>query len=565
MRKLLIFLALLNSMLYAAGQASLLTDSSYTVRDSVMIKTRDGAYISAIIAFKKSNKKPLPAILFYTTYNEGPRDAYFALKPAEKNYVGVVAYCRGIKTNGKDYTPFIHDADDAYDVIDWISKQPWCNGKVGMYGGSYTGFVQWAVAKKNHPALKTIVPQVAVMPGFDFPMENNIATSNILSWPNDNIYKDKRLPPNLPFTWYESGVSYRSLDSLANAPDPIFQTWLLHPGYDTYWSSLAPTPKEYAAMNIPILATTGYYDGAQIGAMQYIRKYYQYNTHPQLYVAIGPYDHWSGQRNAADTLMGYAIDSVARISMMNLAFEWLDHVLKDAPMPALLKNKFNYEIMDANKWQHAGSPDKWSKKIYKLYLSVQKNNGYYSLLNKKPATQNFVQQEVNFKDRSDTGQNNYFTPTIVNKQLPIGNGIVFATRALDEPMLISGHFFGRLFTCINKKDMDITVSFYEKTLEGNFFYLTTYAGRASYAANNNKRTLLQPGVIKAIDFNTTRFVSKRLAKGSCLVIVVNVNKHPFNIINYGSGKNVYDETIQDASEPLKIKWMEQSWIAIGKE
>lgn len=44
----------------------------------------------------------------------------------------------------------------------------WCNGKVAMIGGSYLGFSQWAT-KKLHPALKTIVPQVAVAPGVDFP------------------------------------------------------------------------------------------------------------------------------------------------------------------------------------------------------------------------------------------------------------------------------------------------------------------------------------------------------------------------------------------------------------
>ena len=62
-----------------------------------------------------------------------------------------------------------------YDVIDWITEQEWSNDEVGMYGGSYVGFVQWASMKeKVHPALKTIVPSVAAAPGIAEPMENGV-------------------------------------------------------------------------------------------------------------------------------------------------------------------------------------------------------------------------------------------------------------------------------------------------------------------------------------------------------------------------------------------------------
>ena len=151
------------------------------VRDSMLIPLRDGKHVSAIIVNDTTVKGPLPVVLFYTTYYMGPGDTNVARRAALKGYVSVLAYCRGIRTDLADYTPFINDGNDAYDVIDWISRQAWCNGKIGMYGGSYTGYVQWAAASRFHPALKTIVPQVAVMPGFDFPMENNIPLGHILS------------------------------------------------------------------------------------------------------------------------------------------------------------------------------------------------------------------------------------------------------------------------------------------------------------------------------------------------------------------------------------------------
>lgn len=146
----------------------------------------------------------MPAILFYTTYYQDASDAIFAKKSADRDYVGIVAYARGIKTDLKNYKHFENEGTDIYDIIDWISKQKWCNGSVGMYSGSYTGYSQWATVKNIHPALKTIVPQVAVMPGYDFPMENNVPLSHILSWSNDNIYKNKLLPRGLPFDYFNN-------------------------------------------------------------------------------------------------------------------------------------------------------------------------------------------------------------------------------------------------------------------------------------------------------------------------------------------------------------------------
>ena len=55
------------------------------------------------------------------------------------------------------------------------------------------------------------------------------------------------------FEWFNKGASFRSLDSLGNQPNPIFQKWLQHPDYDSYWQSMVPTPQEYAKINIPIL------------------------------------------------------------------------------------------------------------------------------------------------------------------------------------------------------------------------------------------------------------------------------------------------------------------------
>jgi len=428
-----------------------------------------------------------------------------------------------------------------------------------MYSGSYTGYSQWATAKNLHPALKTIVPQVAVMPGYDMPMENNVQMNLGLYWPNDNIYKKPPIRRSLPFEWFEGGTSFRTMDKLAGIENPIFQKWLQHPAYDDYWRSMVPTPEEYAKINIPVLTTTGYYDGSQIGALQYFKLHNRYNKKANHYFVIGPYDHWGGQRNVAKNLMGYEIDAVANISMRSLAFDWLDHILKGKPRPDLLKDKVNYQVMGTNEWRHAPSLDKTKNATLRLYLSDTRSGDKYSLSDKGPKKAVLTQQ-VDLKDRQN--QNNYFTPNIIFESLDASNGLVFETQKFENDFLLTGSFSGNLFATINKRDMDVSMALYELLPDGKYFFLTRYVGRASYAKDDSRRQLLTPGRKESIPFSNTRFVSRKISTGSRLVILLNINKHPFEIINYGSGKEVADETISDAGEPLKISWHGDSYIQI---
>lgn len=549
---LTVFILTFYSTIFAQQQSQ--NDSIYTIKDSVLIPTKNGIDISAIIVRKKTNTSPLPAILFYTTYHQGSGDAIFGKRSADRDYVGIVAYARGIRTDINNYKPYENEATDIYDIIDWISKQPWCNGSVGMFGGSYTGFSQWATAKNVHPALKTIVPQVAVMPGYDTPMENNVQMNLGLYWSHDNVYKKEPLRRSLPFEWFEDGIAFKEMDSLAGYKNSVFQKWLQHPNYDNYWQSLVPSPEEYAKLNIPILTTTGYYDGSQIGAIQYFKLHNKYNKNANHYFVIGPYDHWGGQRRPAKNLMGYEIDSVANVSMMELAYDWLDFILKGKSKPELLKGKVNYQVMGTNEWRHSSSLQGINSDTLTFYLDKT------TLSAQKPNVSTFEKQIVDFKDRET--ENNYYTPEIIFDTLDASNGLVFSTEPFQNEFNINGSFKGNLWATINKKDMDVSLALYELMPDGRYFFLTRYIGRASFAKDNSKRQLLQPNKKENIPFDNTRFVSKKINKGSRLVILLNINKHPFEIINYGSGKPVSEETMQDAGEPLQIKWHNDSFIKI---
>lgn len=551
---ILIFLLSLsfNSIGYSQNIAN--TDANYQIQDSVSIPTKSGYTISATIAKKKSDTEPLPVILFYTTYYQGQGDAVFAKRSADRGYVGVIAYARGIRSNLDNYLPYENEQSDIYEIIDWISKQEWCNGEIGMFGGSYTGFSQWSAAKKIHPALKTIVPQVAIMPGYDFPMQNNVQLGFELSWSHTNILGKEQVPNSLPWEWYEKGFAYASMDSVLGYRNKYFQKWLKHPAFDDYWRSFVPTPKEYSNIDIPVLTTTGYFDGPQFSAVKYFKEHTKYNSNANHYLVIGPYDHWGGQANPVKEFRGYKIDSVAEISMRNLAYDWFDWILKGDKKPELLKDKVNFQVMGTNTWWHKPSIEAMSNDNLRLYL----NQG--NLISKEPKVQTYTRQIVDFRDRED--MNNYFHPNLITDSLPNSNGMSYTSKPFKNSFILNGAFGGEMVVQINKKDIDISISFYEQNSKGNYFLLSRYVGRASFSKNNSHRILLKPHQREKIQLRASHIISKKISSGSRLVIVVNVNKHPFEIINYGSGKPPYYETLKDAGEPLEIKWFNNSYVEV---
>ena len=254
--------------------------SAYDIQDSVMIKTRDGAFISAIIVRKKEALIPKPVLFQFTIYvRDKGRDIKSLKEAVDNGYVGVIAYTRGKRFSQSDILPYENDGNDAYDIIDWISKQKWCNGSVGMYGGSYNGFTQWAACKKMHPALKTIVPYVANRPGMGLPMENNVFINPNYEWSfyvGNNKYldtiagNDRQRFRKMQWKWWETGEAYKKLDSLDGSPNRLFQRWIKHPSFDEYWQKMAPYKNDFAQINIPVLVFDGYYNDSQNSSLYYV-------------------------------------------------------------------------------------------------------------------------------------------------------------------------------------------------------------------------------------------------------------------------------------------------------
>lgn len=558
----------------------------YAIDADVAVRTPDGATVCVLVMRPRAAAARLPALLNFSIYADANHRDEARLSAAH-GYAGVSALTRGKGCSPDTPVPIEHDGADADAVIDWISRQPWSDGRVGMFGGSYDGFTQWAAAKHMPKALKALMPSVTFAPGIDFPMDGNIFMNYAYPWPfyttdvkglDDAVYFDSGRWDRLNREWYAGGRAYRDLDAIDGTPNPVFDRWLRHPSYDAYWQGVMPYKGDFAKIDIPVLTTTGYYDSGQIGALYYFANHAVYSRAPDHYLVVGPYDHIRGQRgtisplgSTLDTLRGYTLDAAAQIDILALRYAWFDYVLLGGAKPAVLRDNVNYEVMDANVWKHAPSLRAMAGGRLRLHLSNARRGGAYRLSERAPPSGAFIAQSVDLADRTDAdrapagGANidqALDTWNIVDTAPHIAHALEFDGEPLAAATEVSGLFSGQLDVVTNKRDFDFGVTLFERTVKGEYVQLSYTWARASYVGDRSHRRLLEPGRRRRLGVRSGRLTSKMLHAGSRLVVVLAVIKQPGEQIDYGTGKGVSDETIADAKEPLRIRWYGDSFIDV---
>ena len=538
----------------------------YTVTNEIQIQTPDGVSISAVVIRPSGPTSPLPTLLEFRI-----DDAQnYAKECAAHGYAGVVAYARGKQKSSGEFVPFQHDGADARAVINWIARQVWSDGRVGMYGEGYSGYVAWAATKRLPAALKAIATAASRAPGINFPMEGNIPKNSAYRWSLDvggavNSETGNDDPAqwhSLDEKWYTSGRRYRDMGRIYGALNPLFIRWLNHPSYDEFWQQMLPYGEQFAQINIPVLLMSGYFAESEPGDLYFFSQHHRYNSHADDTLLIGPYDDAMMQLGPSGTLHGYQVDPAALVDFHELRYQWLDHVFKGKAAPSLLKRGINYQVMGANQWQHAASLEAMAARSLRFYLDRVAGGPDQRLTQRKKTNDAFIQQTVGFVDRTDAA----WTPPadFISKKLAPRHGTIFISEPLTKAIDFGGLFSGRLDFTINKVDVDLSITLYELLANGDYIRLfsPTYEFRASYARDRVHRHLLKGGERQELAFKSERITSRRMQAGSRLVMVLGINNRPDREINYGSGGDVSEESVDDGEIPLKIRWYSDSYIDI---
>jgi putative CocE/NonD family hydrolase len=222
---------------------------------------RDGVEIAADVLLPQG-EGPWPAVVNRTPYVRGRN-----LRPTswqrlvDQDYVFVAVDQRGRGDSGGTFTPFVHDADDGHDVIEWVAAQPWCTGKVGMVGGSYEGLTQWWSAKGRPPHLACIVPQAvgAATMGPRWSVDTGVPEQYWIWW--FNLVTGRTMQnPGAP-SW-EANWAHRPLRTLHEQSGTARDWW---PRYvageiDFLSPDFALTAEDWARFEVPALIGVGWWD-----------------------------------------------------------------------------------------------------------------------------------------------------------------------------------------------------------------------------------------------------------------------------------------------------------------
>jgi len=542
------------------------------------IPMRDGVRLNATVYRPHGEARPLPVIFTFTpyigdTYHE--RAMYFA----RSGYVYALVDVRGRGSSEGDFEPFAHEGKDGYDVVEFLARQPWSDGKVAMWGGSYAGFDQWTTAKELPPHLATIVPAASAHPGVDFPFQNNIFSPYVLQWltytsgatPNRNLFNEGAFWTAKSRELYLAQRPFADYDQIVGNPSAIFHKWLANPTPGPYWDAMVPTPEQYARISIPILTITGHYDGDQLGAFAYYRDHMRYGSaeaKARHYLVVGPWDH-AGTRTPNREVGGLTFGPASLVDLNRLHKEWYDWTLKGGDRPKFLEDRVAYYLAPTDAWKYAGSLEEASPRTltFSLASDGRANDLYHSgrLLQEAgkdgviparpapaPAPESapfdaYTYDPLDLRNAAWQAElgNDYLTDESEVHRLGEA-GLVFHSEPLPEGVEITGFPRLTLWIALDVPDLDFEVSLSEVQPNGKSILLSAALLRARYRESLRREVLVEPGKALPYTFDSFPFFSRRIEPGSRLRLVVTSPNSLGIQKNYGSGGVVALESAKDA-------------------
>src|SRR5665213_625026 len=357
MKKILLFLIIpvvTFSFAYCQLDSSLLYKKT-----SAMIPMRDGIKLYTVIVSPVAAETPSPFLITRTPYGASipiPDDSIFSFPKAspltilaKEGYIFVFQDIRGkYKSEGamQIHQPLTHatqkgsidESTDTYDAIDWLLKNvPGNNGKAGIYGISYPGWLALVGAVDPHPALKAASEQACMgdlFLGDDFHHNGAFRLSYGMEYTYE-VEHDKTTDSDFPFPQFDLFDWYLHLGSLKNVNDKYFRntipTWnnfVKHPNYDSFWQKNSPLNyRKYP--QIPQLHVGGYFDQEDMNGPQLMYEHMEKkDTFNRNHIVLGPWNHgqWGGGKG--DSLGKISFGSNTGVWFRELQKKWFDYYLK---------------------------------------------------------------------------------------------------------------------------------------------------------------------------------------------------------------------------------------------
>jgi putative CocE/NonD family hydrolase len=554
----------------------------YDIAMSRMVPLRDGLELEAWITKPSHLQGKAPAVLTLTQYDidderRGHPDGE-AAGFAKRGYVFVQVLVRGRGRSGgvKSDNIGLQVGRDGYDVVEWIASQPWSDGHVFTFGGSFVGMTQWRIAAQHPPHLTAIAPYVPIYPGWDIPNTNGIPqawTTVILGLvsgrqlnngfvANPSYWMGKMLEhyaDQRPFSELDEAIGISADDwwmqDARGKRLSFFKMWLDHVGDEAFNLAAEPKTEDYARMDFPILTVTGFFDDDQPGTLRYYRGYVEHAPTAAVrrhFLVIGPWNHGGSQRPSKET-DGLAVPDAAVWDMTKLHADFYDWVLGRGPQPTLLRNRVSYFMMGADEWRYAASLEAASSgKVESFFLSAPEGTPedifHSGLLLPKAASaeppamlvsdpRELPELEVADYARAEdlTSQFRAFQKRALN----------FHSQRFETDTEVAGHIRLTLFVQADTPDFDLWAQLLVVFPDGSAVHLGEDIRRARFRHSPFLQELLKPDEVVEIPFEFL-WTARRIPAGARLRLTVAPLNSPNYQKNYNSGGRMGYETLKDA-------------------
>ncbi|HEX2270249.1 MAG TPA: CocE/NonD family hydrolase [Pyrinomonadaceae bacterium] len=574
------------------------------VERKLMIPMRDGTRIATDVYRPKDTSKKYPAIFVRTPYNFNywdvrngvPRDLSAELAAVKRGYAYVQMNERGRFFSEGNYDILGPPLTDGVDELEWISKQPWSNGKVGTIGCSSTAEWQLAVAAQGHPAFTTMIAQgygagVGRVGGFYeqgnwyrggavqmlfiawlYSQQNQVRPMFSPKATQEELVRASRafdLAPQLPPVDWSKALRHLPVKDIMKAidgPKGIFADRMPVPTRGAMIEREPNDPAWYKGglwhdnmkIDIPGFWFMSWYDvsiGPNLAAFNHVRKTASPEVANKQYAVIAPTLHCGFRRATENTIVGERSVGDARLNYDELTYGWFDHFLKGENNGILEKMpRVRYYTMGLNKWQTSDTWPPSGAEQMTLFLSsggkANTANGDGVLVSAAPAADNPDRFEYDpMNPVPSRGGNVCCTGNAItagsfdqreNEARP--DVLVYSTEPLKEGLEVSGPIEVTLYVSSDAKDTDFTVKLLDVYPDGRAYNLDETIQRMRYREGYDKPNVwMQPGKVYKVTLSPLT-TSNYFAAGHRIRIEVSSSNFPRFDRNLNTGGKNYDES-----------------------
>ncbi len=492
-------------LILVAAAWAMADDAQQVSRETISVPMRDGVMLATDV-YRQPSVERAPVLLMRTPYNKD-RAQTVAERYAAAGYVAVVQDCRGRFQSDGDFIPYNNEGQDGYDAIEWLGRQSWCNGRIGMWGSSYVGATQWQAAAERPPGLVTIAP-TATWSSFyrNLYLGGALRISLITNWAAGNSQKPDDATVTIDWRRTLLHLPLSEVDREIGWPIPWLQGLLTHPRLDGYWKRVELTD-EIVDLELPMQHVVGYYDFFSRESVSNFVRMHQHARDPQTrrrqQLILGPWDHGSiGRAKVGDVDFGeHAVMDAAGENL-----KWFDRFLKDeGATTGDVEVPVKYFSMGDNVWRESATwpPQGFESTAFYLHSYGHANTaGGDGTLDQTPAKESELADSFRAdpKDPTPACPVTEARPVVAATWAPVDQRpiedrddvLVYTSAAFTQPLTFAGNAQAKLFVSADTPDADWVVKLIDVHPDGFAQNLAVGILRGSFRDSELHPTPLEP-------------------------------------------------------------------------